>query len=161
MISTPSLAMRNIGGESFSHYASKSTLFSNFILDNNLFDLGFSGSWFTWCNSQTALARRWARLDRFLANSLWILDFQEFSNIHLLWTIFYHSPFFSELTNLPITTIKVIVLTIFSLNMKVAMKVLSKLGRLALAPHRYSPFRRRSLVPNITFSNGRNQIVAT
>lgn len=40
------------GGRSFAHYASKSFLFSNFILDNSLFDLGLSGTKFTWYNDQ-------------------------------------------------------------------------------------------------------------
>lgn len=38
-------------GGDFKCYASKSTLLSNFIMDNNLNDLGFSGPRFTWCNA--------------------------------------------------------------------------------------------------------------
>lgn len=53
------------GGIFFPYYASKAGAFSNFIFDNNLLDLGFSGSIFTWCNGQVGLARCWARLDRF------------------------------------------------------------------------------------------------
>lgn len=79
-------------GGNFSHYASKSSFFSDFIFSNNLFDLGFSGSRFTWCNGQEGLARRWARLDRFLANSLWLLDFQRISNTHLPRIFSDHSP---------------------------------------------------------------------
>lgn len=92
-ISMPSLLRRNTGGN-FSHYASKSSFFSDFILSNNLFDLGFSGSRFTWCNGQTGHARHWVRLDLFLANSLWLLDFQHFSNLHLPRILSDHSPLF-------------------------------------------------------------------
>lgn len=45
-------------GRPFRNYSSKSKLFSSFILENNLFDLEFGGSCFTWCNDQDGLARR-------------------------------------------------------------------------------------------------------
>lgn len=79
---------------SFYHYASKSSFFANFILDNSLFDLGMSGSKFTWCNGQNCLTHCWARLDHFLANSKWVLDFKMFSVEHLVRTIFDYCPLF-------------------------------------------------------------------
>ncbi|KAH7653288.1 DNase I-like protein, partial [Dioscorea alata] len=38
-------------GGDFSNYSSKANLFSKFIFDNNLHDLGFSRVCFTWCNA--------------------------------------------------------------------------------------------------------------
>lgn len=70
-------------GGSFKHYFLKSISFSKFITDNCLFDLGFSGSGFTWCNGQSGLAQCWVRLDHFLANSEWILSFKKISNQHI------------------------------------------------------------------------------
>lgn len=54
---------------SFNYYSIKSQFFNEFVSLNWLMDLGFMGSNYTWCNGQSGLARRWARLDRFLANS--------------------------------------------------------------------------------------------
>lgn len=62
-------------GSSFKNYAPKSKSFSKFIFKNSLIDLNFIGSHFTWCNDQDGLACRWARLDRFLANSTWLSNF--------------------------------------------------------------------------------------
>lgn len=78
----------------FRSYASKYNLFSNSILDNNIHDLGFSGPHFTWCNGQQGLAHRWARLDRFLANTKWILNFKNFTKHHLSRTNSDHSLLF-------------------------------------------------------------------
>lgn len=44
-------------GGSFCNYVSKANFFSDFILTNHLSDLGFVGSYYTWCNGQVGLAR--------------------------------------------------------------------------------------------------------
>lgn len=72
--------------------SSKSKDFSFFILSYNLHDLGFVGPHFTWCNSQDGLARRWARLDHFLANSHWLLNYNSFTNKHLICINSDHTP---------------------------------------------------------------------
>ncbi|KAJ0976534.1 hypothetical protein J5N97_012008 [Dioscorea zingiberensis] len=79
-------------GGGFDHYLAKSKAFNDFINDNELHDLGFHGSPFTWTNNQSGLARRWARLDRFFANTslLGILD--TFVVNHLPRTASDHSP---------------------------------------------------------------------
>lgn len=68
---------------------------------NNLFDLGFSSSSFTWYNAQNGLARRWAKLDRFLANFQWLLSFKDYSNYHLPHTNSNYSPLFLNAKNSP------------------------------------------------------------
>ncbi|XP_039116442.1 uncharacterized protein LOC120251854 [Dioscorea cayenensis subsp. rotundata] len=70
------------GGASNS-YIFKSRFFSNFVNSNNLMDIGFVGPRFTWCNNQSGFARRWARLDRCLANLDWISKFSSLKNTHL------------------------------------------------------------------------------
>ncbi|KAJ0983259.1 hypothetical protein J5N97_011514 [Dioscorea zingiberensis] len=79
-------------GGGFDHYSTKSKYFSEFISANQLFDLGYYGSPYTWCNKQNGLARRWARLDRYLANSSWISCFDSYYNKHLCRTLSDHSP---------------------------------------------------------------------
>ncbi|KAJ0969863.1 hypothetical protein J5N97_022740 [Dioscorea zingiberensis] len=79
-------------GGNFDHYSAKAKLFSDFINENQLFDLGFIGSPFTWCNNQIGLARRWARLDRVLANNEWLSSFDSYFNRHLSRTASDHSP---------------------------------------------------------------------
>ncbi|KAJ0975885.1 hypothetical protein J5N97_017850 [Dioscorea zingiberensis] len=81
-------------GGGFNHYSSKSKCFNDFITDNQLFDLGFIGSPFTWCNNQLGLTRRWARLDRVLANNSWLTKFDSYFNKHLSRTASDHSPLF-------------------------------------------------------------------
>ncbi|XP_039146778.1 uncharacterized protein LOC120283989 [Dioscorea cayenensis subsp. rotundata] len=56
-------------GGSRSYYRRKARVFSDFISVNNLFDVNYTGSRFTWCNNQYGVARKWARLDRCLINS--------------------------------------------------------------------------------------------
>lgn len=92
-------------GGSFTYYASKSTHFSEFIFKNSLHDLEFSGSPFTWCNGRSGLACRWARLDRFLANTDWILNFHNSSIAHLPRINSDHSPLFLSIQN-PISSSK-------------------------------------------------------
>lgn len=52
----------------YAYYSCKAHYFLNFIEDNNLLDLQFSGPRFTWCNNQAGVSRRWDRLDRCLVN---------------------------------------------------------------------------------------------
>lgn len=61
---------------------------------NLLFDLGFSGPDFTCCNGQNGLARHWARLYRFLANSAWVFKFYSYFNKHLPQISSDHAPIF-------------------------------------------------------------------
>lgn len=82
-------------GGSFNHYAAKSVLFNDFVSFNNLFDLGFTGNSFTWCNGQSGCARRWARLDRFFANLDWVSLFDSLSVLHLQRISSDHAPLFS------------------------------------------------------------------
>ncbi|KAJ0972477.1 hypothetical protein J5N97_020436 [Dioscorea zingiberensis] len=79
-------------GGCFDHYSLKSKFFNQFISDNHLFDLGFIGSPYTWCNNQLGLARRWARLDRILANNDWLTKFDSYFVKHLPRTASDHSP---------------------------------------------------------------------
>ncbi|KAJ0960379.1 hypothetical protein J5N97_001796 [Dioscorea zingiberensis] len=79
-------------GGGFDHYSTKSRLFNGFVNENCLLDLGFIGSPYTWCNNQLGLARRWARLDRFLANSDWVSKFDTYFINHLPRTASDHSP---------------------------------------------------------------------
>ncbi|XP_039120543.1 uncharacterized protein LOC120256952 [Dioscorea cayenensis subsp. rotundata] len=79
-------------GGRFSHYSRKARFFRSFVDSNNLFDLNFSGAQFTWCNNQIGLARRWARLDRCIANSNWISRFNNFTLKHLSRSFSDHSP---------------------------------------------------------------------
>ncbi|KAJ0975331.1 hypothetical protein J5N97_017296 [Dioscorea zingiberensis] len=81
-------------GGAFDHYSIKSIFFGDFVSQTNLFDLGFYGPPFTWCNNQGGLARRWARLDRFLANNAWLTNFSSYCNKHLPRTASDHSPLF-------------------------------------------------------------------
>lgn len=88
-------------GGSFRNYALKSSCFSNFITNNNLHDLAFSGPRFIWCNGQKGLARHWVRLDRFLSNTSWLLLFKDYSNFHLPKTNFDHSSMLLSAFNTP------------------------------------------------------------
>lgn len=81
-------------GGSFRNYSSKSKAFTTFIQSNNLLDLGFTGSCFTWCNGHDGLTRRWARLDRFLSNSNWFIKFNYISSQHHDRINFDHTPMF-------------------------------------------------------------------
>lgn len=73
--------------------------FKKFIFENKLFDLGFSGPYFTWCNAQIGFAHKWTRLDRFLANINWLLSYKEYSNHHLSHTNSDYSPLFLNVRN--------------------------------------------------------------
>ena len=51
---------------------SESIDFNDFICNNSLLDVGFSGSSYTWCNNRKGKSRIWKRLDRVLINQHWI-----------------------------------------------------------------------------------------
>lgn len=78
----------------FFNYVAKPRSFSDFVFRNNLLDLGFVGPEFSWCNGQSGLARRWARLERFLANCSWISNFDSYCNQHLPRIQSNHAPLF-------------------------------------------------------------------
>ena len=54
------------GGRPFS--VAKGIEFLAFIEEAEVFDAGFLGSSFTWCNNRRGMARIWKRLDRLLIN---------------------------------------------------------------------------------------------
>lgn len=88
-------------GGSFLYYSRKANFFLNFIDSNNLFDFNFSGFRFTWCNNQSGLARRWARLDRCLANASWLSTFASYSLIHLPRIFSDHAPLLLSFSSNP------------------------------------------------------------
>ena len=55
-------------------------------------DLGFSGPEFTWCNNRINRATVWARLDRVVVNSEWLLRFQDSRVYHIQGTLSDHLP---------------------------------------------------------------------
>ena len=64
----------------------------DFISDNSLLDVGFSGPNFSWCNGQRGQARRWARLDRCLVNANWTNNYNAQILYHLPRVSSDHSP---------------------------------------------------------------------
>ena len=62
-------SLKQCCGGNFSNYSRKAMLISDFIAKSSLVDISYIGNPFTWCNGQVGFARRWARLDRFLANT--------------------------------------------------------------------------------------------
>lgn len=79
-------------GGSHYYYNHKASVFSDFIASNNLLNIDYVGPPFTWCNNQSGLARRWARLDRCLANSIWLNSFETCLVKHLPRFLSDHSP---------------------------------------------------------------------
>lgn len=88
-------------GGSFRYYSRKASALTDFIDSNNLIDLNFSGYRYTWCNNQTGLSRRWARLDRGLVNLAWFSIFSSYSLVHLPRISSDHAPLFLSLSLLP------------------------------------------------------------
>lgn len=74
------------------YYRRKALAFSDFIATNNLLDVNYVGSQYTWCNNQQGLARRWARLDRCLINPSWSNSFEACIVKHLPRFLSDHSP---------------------------------------------------------------------
>lgn len=89
-------------GGLFGCYDRKACFFLDFAENNNLVDLNFSGTPFTWCNYQSGLARRWARLDKCLVNLDWIDIFKTNNLKHLNRAFSDHSLFFWFLPFFPI-----------------------------------------------------------
>ncbi|XP_028550676.1 uncharacterized protein LOC110092067, partial [Dendrobium catenatum] len=56
------------GGRCFTYSAGAQEM-ANFMTDNDLHDLGFSGPKFTWSNNKSGSSKIWVRLDRVLMNS--------------------------------------------------------------------------------------------
>ncbi|XP_039130949.1 uncharacterized protein LOC120267377 [Dioscorea cayenensis subsp. rotundata] len=79
-------------GGSYSYYARKARHFVDFIENNNLLDLHFSGPRFIWCNKQSGTARRWARLDRGLINLDWSSKCNSYTLKHLPKIFSDHAP---------------------------------------------------------------------
>lgn len=76
----------------FNHYSCKAVLFNNFIAENSLLDINFTGSEFTQYNGHTGLARRWDLLDRWLVNTTWTSHYSNFYVAHLPRINSDHSP---------------------------------------------------------------------
>jgi ribonuclease HI len=63
------------------------------VLDDCGFqDLGFNGPEFTWCNNRQYGATVWARLDRFVVNTEWLLRFQDSRVHHIPGSLSDHMP---------------------------------------------------------------------
>uniref|UniRef100_A0A2N9HKV4 CCHC-type domain-containing protein n=1 Tax=Fagus sylvatica TaxID=28930 RepID=A0A2N9HKV4_FAGSY len=63
------------------------------VLDDCGFqDLGFNGPEFTWCNNRQYGATIWARLDRFVVNTEWLLRFQDSRVHHIPGSLSDHMP---------------------------------------------------------------------
>ncbi|XP_039123479.1 uncharacterized protein LOC120260105 [Dioscorea cayenensis subsp. rotundata] len=76
------------------YYERKTRFFLDFVEYNNLIDLNYTGPAFTWCNNQSGLARRWARLDRCLINLAWADFFKSNTLKHLNRAFSDHAPLF-------------------------------------------------------------------
>ncbi|KAH7659849.1 DNase I-like protein [Dioscorea alata] len=61
-------SLNEFQGGSRNYYRSKARVFSDFIFLNNVLDVNYISSRFTWCNNQVGAARKWACLDRCLLN---------------------------------------------------------------------------------------------
>ena len=80
---TRSLEERDHGGKEMARRCAK---FNNWIENNGLLDMGFSGPKFTWSGGKSWSTRKNARLDRPLCNTLWRARFQEGAVRHLIQT---------------------------------------------------------------------------
>lgn len=74
----------------------RQVLFHLFLLFNRIHtflqDPGFSGSMYTWCNNNHGSTRQWARLDRFLVNSLALSSLPPIKVLHCARHLSDHSP---------------------------------------------------------------------
>jgi len=66
------------------HLTRRCAHFNNWIENNGLIDLGFSGPLFTWSCGLNPETRKYARLDRALCNQSWRMRFQEAGIRHLV-----------------------------------------------------------------------------
>lgn len=132
-------------GGFFSNYASKFSLVLNFISKNNLLDLGFIISCLSWCNNQEGLAKRWARLDQFLANINWVSSYNSYTN---------HSPLFSVQKIPNVLSKTFFCLKIFGTSMNGVTKVSSALAIFILKPTLCTIILIRFLALRIIFSSG-------
>jgi len=80
---------RDHGGDDMMHRCAR---FANWIENNGLTDLGYSGSCFTWARANTWETRKSARLDRALRNEQWRARFQEGAVRHLIRSYSDHCP---------------------------------------------------------------------
>lgn len=72
-------------------YPSEGLEFLNFMSTAGVFDAGFLGSTFTWCNNRHGHARIWKHLD-FLLINIECSDFSSVSVSHLARQSFDHTP---------------------------------------------------------------------
>lgn len=76
-----SLKLMRRGGQQFGN---KSYFdFNNFIISAGLFDVGFSGSKYTWSNNQNGRCCIWMSLDIFLLNGMTVTNFPEIQVTHV------------------------------------------------------------------------------
>lgn len=86
-------SLNEFQGGSQIYYRRKDHVFSDFIISNNLLDVNFIGSNFTWCNNQYGTARKWARLDKCLLNPCCSALCEAYFNKHLPRLFSDHSSF--------------------------------------------------------------------
>lgn len=71
--------------------------FQNFVHNNSLLDVGFSGDPYTWCNGASGSKRIWIRLDRVLVNLKSSLLFSNLHVTHLVRHLSDHCPILIKL----------------------------------------------------------------
>ncbi|KAJ8436013.1 hypothetical protein Cgig2_007671 [Carnegiea gigantea] len=97
---TRSLHERDHGGDNMMRRCAR---FANWIENNGLIDLGYSGLCFTWARGNTWETRKSAQLDRALCNTQWRARFQEGAVRHLIRSYSNHCPMLIDLNGfLPI-----------------------------------------------------------
>ncbi|XP_039144058.1 uncharacterized protein LOC120281255 [Dioscorea cayenensis subsp. rotundata] len=92
------VSLSEFQGGSPIYYRRKARVFSDFIAINNLIEVNFASSSYTWCNNQLGNARKWARLDRCLINSLSIDFIGSYIIKHLPMLFSDHAPLLLTLT---------------------------------------------------------------
>lgn len=83
-----------LGGNNIDH--NHTNMFNETLNKCDLRDLGFFGTKFTWANNHNDETHIKERLDRFCANSNWILSFPRYTNKHLLRYTSDHCPIMLE-----------------------------------------------------------------
>lgn len=91
-------SLKKFQGGSQIYYRRKARVFSDFIISNNLLEVNFTSSSFTWCNNQSGTARKWARLDRCLLNPCCFALFDSYFIKHLPCLFFDQAPLLLTLT---------------------------------------------------------------